>query len=285
MTLKKILFPVAVLLGIASYGQNANSLLWKITGNGLQTPSYLYGTIHITCDATLEKNTLDALDKTSQLYLELDMDDPGLQTAMMSGMMMTDGKTMSSMASAEDFKMLDAFMTEKIGVPAMMVNTVKPFMISSMFLPSLIDCPMQSVETELMKVTKSQNEEVYGLETVQEQLAVFDAIPYQVQMDELLKSLKDKFADDKKELAEMYAVYKTKDIDAMQEMTSKSENKITSQYQDELLNNRNANWVPKIESIAREKPTFFAVGAGHLGGKKGVIALLRKKGYTVEAAN
>ena len=36
------------------------SLLWKISGNGLKQPSYLYGTIHITCDATLDENTLNA---------------------------------------------------------------------------------------------------------------------------------------------------------------------------------------------------------------------------------
>jgi uncharacterized protein YbaP (TraB family) len=156
-------------------------------------------------------------------------------------------------------------------------------MISSMFLPSVIDCPMQSVETELMKITKDQHEETYGLETVAEQLAVFDAIPYQIQMDELVKSVKDKFVGDKKELDEMYALYKSMDIDAMQDMTATSENKITADYQDQLLNDRNKKWIPKIEAIAKEKPTFFAVGAGHLGGKKGLIALLKAKGYKVEA--
>jgi uncharacterized protein YbaP (TraB family) len=50
-----------------------------------------------------------------------------------------------------------------------------------------------------------------------------------------------------------------------------------------LLDNRNQNWIPKIEKVAKEKPTLFAVGAAHLPGENGVIALLRKKGYTVEA--
>jgi uncharacterized protein YbaP (TraB family) len=281
--MKKILAVAIMLFGLGASAQNANALLWKISGSGLKAPSYLYGTIHITCDATLPKNTLDALDKTAQLYLELDMDDPAMQAALMGGMMMNDGKTMSSMTSPEDFKILDAFMQEKIGVSAIMVNTMKPFMISSMFLPSVIDCPMQSVETELMKITKDQHEETYGLETVAEQLAVFDAIPYQIQMDELVKSVKDKFVGDKKELDEMYALYKSMDIDAMQDMTATSENKITADYQDQLLNDRNKKWTPKIEAIAKEKPTFFAVGAGHLGGKKGLIALLKAKGYKVEA--
>jgi uncharacterized protein YbaP (TraB family) len=281
--LKKTLVTVAAFVGIAAFAQNQKSLLWKISGNGLKEASYLYGTIHITCDATLEQPTIAALKQTAQLYLELDMDDDSMQMKMMQGMMMKDGTTMKSLASDEDYKILDAYMTEKLGMGIAMFNTIKPAMISTLLLPSLMDCPMQSVETELMKVTKAQNEEVFGLETVEEQMAVFDAIPYQVQMDELVKSAKDKFSADKKELDKMYAIYKTKDVDAMQKMTMESDNKITSNFQDALLNNRNANWIPKIEAIAKEKPTFFGVGAGHLGGEKGVIALLRKKGYKVEA--
>jgi uncharacterized protein YbaP (TraB family) len=102
--MKKILAVAIMLFGLGASAQNANALLWKISGSGLKAPSYLYGTIHITCDATLPKNTLDALDKTAQLYLELDMDDPAMQAALMGGMMMSDGKTMSSMTSPEDFK-------------------------------------------------------------------------------------------------------------------------------------------------------------------------------------
>jgi uncharacterized protein len=279
----KFILLIAVLFGWSSVAQNQKSLLWKITGNGITAPSYLYGTVHITCDATLEKPTLDAVANTAQLYLELDMDDPGMQMTMVQGMMMKDGKTIKSMMSDADYKMVDTYFTEKLGMGLGMLNTMKPVMVSMLVLPSLMDCPMQSVEQELMKLTAEQNKEVLGLETVQEQLAVFDAVPYQVQVDELVKSVRNKFVDDKKELEKMYTTYKTKDIDAMQKMTAESENKITADYQDDMLNNRNANWIPKIEKIAKEKPTFFGVGAAHLGGEKGVIALLRKKGYKVEA--
>ena len=58
-----------------------------------------------------------------------------------------------------------------------------------------------------------------------------------------------------------------------------------SQFEKDLLETRNSSWIPKISKIVAEKPTFFAVGAGHLGGEKGVIALLRKQGFTVKAIN
>jgi len=276
---------VVTLFGWVTSAQNQHSLLWKITGDEIKAPSYLYGTVHITCDATLEQPVLDAIANTAQLYLELDMDDPQMQMAMVQGMMMKRGQTMKSLMSDEDYKMVDAYFNEKLGMGLGVLGMMKPAMVSMMVLPSLIDCPMQSVEQELMKVNALQNKQVYGLETVEEQMAVFDAIPYQVQVDELVKSVRNKFADDKKELEKMYAMYKTKDVDAMQKMTAESDNKITSDYQDDMLNKRNANWIPKIEKIAKEKPTFFGVGAAHLGGENGVIALLRKKGYKVEAVN
>ena len=54
-------------------------------------------------------------------------------------------------------------------------------------------------------------------------------------------------------------------------------------FQEEMLDKRNSSWIPIIEKAARTKPTFFAFGAGHLGGPNGVINLLRQRGYTVRA--
>jgi uncharacterized protein YbaP (TraB family) len=260
-----------------------NALLWKISGNGLSKPSYLFGTIHMTCDATLDKNVLTALDNTSQLYLELDMDNPDMQAEMMGGMMMKDGVTMSSLVSAEDFAALNAFLQKEIGMTATMLNTFKPFMVSSLLLPKMIDCTPESYEQKLMEVAKQQNEETYGLETIAEQLAVFDAIPYQAQMDELVKTAKDGMVKDKAEFAKLMEVYKTKDLTKLLATMDESENKMYAAFNDILLVDRNASWIPKIAETAKAKSTFFGVGAAHLAGEQGVIMLLRKKGYTVEA--
>jgi len=96
--MKKILFLVFGLFSIFNQAQPLEKvLLWKISGNGLTQPSYLFGTIHATCDATLDAATLKALEETKQLYLEIDMDDPMLQMQMMQGMMMKNGVTISSL--------------------------------------------------------------------------------------------------------------------------------------------------------------------------------------------
>lgn len=282
--MKKIfLLLCSLFMGVAFGQKSDNSLLWKISGNGLKEPSYLFGTIHITCDASLSDKVKTALDKTQQLCLELDMDDPNMQVEMMNSMMMQNGVTMKSLAKPEDFKAVDAFLTANVGFSAEMLNTVKPFMVSAMLYPKMLNCEMQSVEAELIKIAKTQNEEVIGLETVSEQLAVFDAIPYQEQMNELVITAKDNMQRDKTELTEMMAIYKSENVEAMVTFTEKSPNAMTSKYGDVLLKNRNQNWISRMTTIAKNKPTFFGVGAAHLGGKEGVIALLRKAGFTVEA--
>lgn len=281
--MKRILLSLFALFATQAEAQDLEkSLLWKISGNGIREASYLYGTIHITCDATLPQKAIKALEATDQLYLELDMDDPALQQSMMQGMMMKDGKTMSSLVSAEDFKVVDEFLTKQLGYSAQMLNTFKPFMVSAMLYPKMIDCEMQSVEGNLMTVTKEQKEEIFGLESIEEQMNVFDAIPYDVQMKELVKTAKNNLEKDKKELELFLDIYKSEDINAMYAATQESENEITSKFEEILLSNRNKNWIPIIEKVAKEKATFFGVGAGHLGGEMGVIQLLRKKGYKVE---
>ena len=282
--MKKILFLVFGIFSIFNQAQPLEkALLWKISGNGLEKPSYIFGTIHATCDATLDAATLKALEETKQLYLEIDMDDPMLQMQMMQGIAMKDGVTISSLVSEEEFVLIDEFLQENIGMSAKMINTFKPFMLSSMLLPKLLDCEFQSVEMELMKVTKAQNEEVYGLETIGDQLQVFDKIPYQDQVNELLKTAKSDLSKEKEEMKKIMDVYKTKDIEKMLVVMDESDNKVSADNKDVLLVNRNRNWIPVIEKVIKSTPTFFGVGAAHLAGDDGVIKLLRKQGYKVEA--
>lgn len=282
--MKKIFISLLTLITGLSFSQELEkSLLWKISGNGLKQDSYLFGTIHITCDANLDENTIKALSVTKQLYLELDMDDKSMQMQMMKHMMMKDGVKLSTLLNAEDLKIVDDFLKKNMNMSVKMFDSFKPFIITTMLYPKMIDCSFQSVESELMKVSKEQNEEVFGLESVEEQMKVFDNISYQVQAEELLKMAKSDLSKDKEEMKKMMTIYQNKDIEGMLKMMDDSDNKITSENQEVLLNNRNKNWIPLMMKIMSEKPTFFGIGAGHLAGDEGVIKLLRKQGYKVEA--
>ena len=263
--------------------QLENSTLWKISGNGLEKPSYLFGTIHITCDASLDEDIKKALDETTQLVLELDMDDPTLQAKMMGGMYMKDGKTLKDFVSDEEFTAIDSLFTNQAGMSINMIQNIKPFFLASMLYPKMMDCPMESFELELMKVTKEQNEEVFGLETIEEQLQVFETIPYEDQVADLIRMAKDNLEYDKATFADLLDVYKSENITAMLDMMDDETNQTTAKHQDILLKNRNIKWISKIEEFTKQQSTFFGVGAGHLAGEYGVIKLLRKAGFTVSA--
>ena len=284
ITMKSFLSALLIFtVSISSNAQKlANSTLWKIEGNGLTEASYLFGTMHLTCDANLDDRVLNALENTDQLVLELDMDDPQMQANMMGGMMMNDGITASDLISEEDYKLLDEFLTKELGMGLSAgMNQMKPFFIQASLYPKLVDCSLESFEMELMNVTNSQGEETHGLETVEEQLKVFDNIPYRDQIEDLVKMAKNNMDYDKKTMAKMMDMYESENIEGMLDMMNDDYYSSVSNHQDLLLSKRNKNWIEKIESYAKKTPTFFGVGAGHLAGKDGVILLLRAKGYTV----
>ena len=260
------------------------SLLWEISGNGLIESSYLYGTIHMTCDATLNKDVQKALDDTKLLVLEIDMDDPSMQASMMKGLYMKNEKSIKDLVSDEDYALISKFIKEHTGMPLDAMANFKPFFITAMFYPKLLGCPVQSYEEALMKVAHAQNEEVLGLETVEEQLNVFDEIPYEDQIIDLLRSANDNLAYDKESFQKLMEYYDSEDIEGMVTMMEEDKNLSTTKHKDKILNNRNRNWISKIGNYAKGQPTFFGVGAAHLAGDNGVIKLLRKSGYTVKAA-
>lgn len=284
--MKKVFFYFSLfILTISStFAQSLeNSLLWEVSGNGLKKPSYLFGTIHLSCDPVLSDKVLKALDETDQLVLELDMDDPAMQSKMMGGMMMKGGKTIKDFVTEEEFTAIDSLFIKNMGISVSLIQNVKPSLLGAMLFPKLIDCPIKSYEDALMKITKEQEEETFGLETVEEQLAVFDAIPYEEQVKDLIRSAKDNLRKDKENLTKMFQVYKDENINEMLAMMNDEDAGSMGKYQDKLLDDRNKNWISRITKIANEKPTFFGVGAGHLAGENGVIKLLRKAGFTVKA--
>jgi len=142
---------------------------------------------------------------------------------------------------------------------------------------------MTSVEMELYRLTRRQKLESTGLETAAYQMSIFDSIPYEAQAKMLVDGLRstDQADEGESELDMMLKLYRDQDIMAMQSMISDVQYGM-SNYEEILLNKRNRNWIPVMSRLMREKPTIFAVGAGHLGGASGVVALLRREGYRVE---
>ena len=267
------------------YGQKEEkSLLYEISGNGLSQPSYLYGTIHIICkeDFVMTEATKQKFSETQQVYLEVDMDDPKMMPEMMKSMYMTDGSTIKNLLSEPDYQKVIQFFKDTLKMNIATMDKMKPFVLGSMSITKLLSCPTQSYEETFMKMAKIENKEILGLETVQDQFGAMDKMGMKKQADMMLVKLVENWTDGKQEFKQLITDYKNQDVDALLEDMSKS--KIMDEgFEENLLTTRNQNWIAKIQRITKEKPTFFAVGAGHLGGKKGVITLLRNEGFTVKA--
>jgi uncharacterized protein YbaP (TraB family) len=202
---------------------------------------------------------------------------------------MPGGKTLKDLLPAEDYAFVKGKMNEK-GLPGGMFERMKPLFLSTLFSTDdegglTANSRMTSVEMELYRMARNRKLESAGLETVSYQMAIFDSIPYEAQAKMLVESLRsaDSSESGEDELSKMLKMYREQDINGMQAMIGDAENGMGG-YEDILLKNRNHNWIPVMSRMMTERPTLFAVGAGHLGGESGVVALLRKEGYRVEVA-
>lgn len=265
------------------------ALLWKIEGKGIKEPSYLFGTIHMIDkeDYFLPSGFDEAFDKCSKVVFEIDMDDMTDMTSVMgllSDIVMKDGVTLKNLLSSSEYKEVSHYF-EDMGMPMFLLNKVKPMFLSMLAEVNMDPSDMQSgevvsYEMNLYDKANAAQKEVGGLETMAYQMSLFDSIPYKDQAKMLLDAVRGT-STDSDSLDETASLYKQQNIDGMVAMMGKEENSGVAGYEDILLNNRNRNWIPVMSAKMAKDPTFFAVGAGHLGGPNGVIRLLKKEGYTV----
>ncbi|MET4105470.1 TraB/GumN family protein [Hymenobacter sp. UYP22] len=260
----------------------ANSLLWEVSGKGLAQPSYIYGTIHLICpqDLQVTEPMKRAFSSSKQVVMELDMDSPTMMQEMQAGMMMTDGQTLEKLLPAADYIRVGDYLKAKAGIPIAQLGMLKPFIVSSIMYPALLGCTPASYETTFVKLAQEQHKEVTGLETVQEQMGFFDKIPYAVQ-SKMLADMVTKEAEAQQEFQQLLTLYKAQNIEELRTVSSKSSFGF-QEYEQLLLDGRNQQWIARMEKQAAAQPTFFAVGAAHLGGSQGVLNLLRQQGYSVK---
>lgn len=279
--MKETILVLALFAFAFSLKAQNNTLLYEITGNGLEEPSYLYGTFHLICgtDFKIDEKVEKAVKNSEQIYLELDMDDPETMKQMQAQVMMKDN-TLRGLIEDEKEAKVDAFLKEKTGYTLDMLNPMKPFVVGSMLYPKMMGCDAPAMfEMEFVKLASQNKQQIFGLETVEEQFGVFEKLGNEIQLEMLMEIVED-YDKSVKETQELLATYQQQDVEALYKLMTKEEEKYEG-FLDELLVKRNHNWVAKIPQITKDKSTFIAVGAGHLGGEEGVIALLKKEGFEV----
>jgi uncharacterized protein len=300
MTIKRLstlLSTLLVLIGFTVKAQTKetpsvstaqNALLWEITGKGLTKPSYIYGTIHLIpkSDFFLTDATKKALNESQKVMFEInmkDMQNPMLILSIMSKAMMPRGQKLRDLISKEDYALVKTRFDE-IGMPLPMLESIKPMFLSAMVegggnpMDTSSKEATTAYEMEIMKIADKDKKEMGGLETMEFQMGIFDSIPLKTQAEMLVKSIKSVNNGDS-EFKAMVELYKNQDIESMAGTMKSGEENELSKYEGVLLTSRNKNWIPLIVKNSAGKSTFYAVGAGHLGGELGVVNLLRKEGF------
>jgi uncharacterized protein len=279
---------------------NGKGLLWKIEKDGV-APSYLFGTMHLTDDrvVTLTPAAQKAYDGAQTIVIETTdvLDEQKAAIALMSHpdlMMFTDSTTLDSLLSPQDKAIVEAGLKER-GVPLASVQKMKPWMLAAVI--AIPTCEQQRkqagrqiLDIKLANEAKAAGKEIAGLETMVDQINAMASLPVEFHIKGLVETLKlgNKLEDLFETMIVLYERGETGMVWPLfrQIQPAGTENDADgyAAFEEALINTRNVTMADHAGPIITKGKAFIAVGALHLPGEKGLIELLRKRGYTVTPA-
>lgn len=253
----------------------SQSLLWKVTGNGLESPSYLYGTMHISdkrvfaFDSTVTK----ALESCEAYACETKKKRAPILLTIKTAFMK---EKMECLLSDSVYYLLDSIVS-KFGKDIRMYNRLKPLFAAQMLSSQANPNKGIILDAYLLQEAKTKKKRCYALEHERDALEKYNriSIEYQVQRfsDYILFLSSDStyLTRHPQERIDNYLQFR---------LDSAQEGSIIDSF---LVIERNAVFADNIVKIANKKKSVFcAFGCGHLLGKEGVVAILRRRGYNVE---
>ena len=258
------------------------AVIWKITGNELPIPSYLFGTIHLldSADLTIHKTIIEQLKRSETLVFETNIDAPDYaQQAFALSMMKND--SLDGIIPAEQYSELKQIFLDQFGFPLDAVKRMQPFYLASMIAALKADKNSVSMEKVLLSIALEEKKQIAAITTLEEDAWTLSGIPMQDQVAYLFSEIKNLEKDDRETLKmDVFRAYKEGDIEKIGGLVSGSLSDHPGVY-DHLFTKRNKLWIPSMEELMSEQSCFFAVGVGHLPGEFGLIRLLKERGYNV----
>ncbi len=278
-------------------------LLYKISHKSLQKPSYIVGTYHLAPASFVDsipgaRAVLETVDVVCGEVVMSEMESSENQKKVSEAIMLPDGKSLTDIFAADEMLRINEYMDNLLGM-----NLDNPILKSQMgkMTPMALSTqlqlvqymkltpgfnPMKLIDAHFQNTAKKAGKQVVGLETVDFQIeTLYKGATIERQKQQLLCMIDNDeyYSLQMKQLAEAYF---SQDMQALLEVT---EEKIgnscdsTPEEEEALIYGRNAAWVEKMPAMMDGAPTLFVVGAAHLPGEKGVLEMLKTKGYTVEA--
>ena len=280
---------------------NGRGLLWKIEKPGL-APSWLFGTMHVTDPRVTElpQAAQAAFDAAGTVVIEtVDILDPAkAQAALLTKpelTMFTDGTTLTSFLSADDARLVEAELSRR-GIPLALVSRMKPWMIAGMVAMPPCELARKTggadfLDIRIANAAKAEGKELKGLESIGEQMSAMADLPMEFHIRGLVETIKlaDLMPDIMATMTELYLdgeialimpVIMASGPDGAQDDTDGY-----AEFEKRIVTMRNHVMAERAAPILDAGNAFIAVGALHLPGDEGLVALLRDAGYTVTAVN
>lgn len=257
--------------------------LWEI--HGKHNTIYLLGSIHVLrpSDYPLAPELLDAYSHVQSIYMEVNLqevDVQSMQAELLASAQLPDGKSLPGILGKQRYDHAAA-LARDVGVDLATFDQFAPWFaaeaISQLQLMQLGFQPESGVEMYFLQRAKSDAKSVAGLETVHDQIALFEGLPMDAQAEYLLSSLEEAH-DLPKEVDSMVKAWNRGDTLWFERQMRSEFGRDPSLYQSVLVA-RNRKWIPKIEALLKEDKNYLIiVGTGHLVGAGSVIDLLKKDG-------
>lgn len=263
-------------------GRFDSGLLWRIEPAGA-APSYLFGTMHSDHPEVvkLAAPVQQAFDRADALTLEVSLDAQSL-LAMAAALIMSNGRTLETLLGADLFERAVEAMAGH-GVDAALVARMKPWAVAV----TLMTARTRSgavLDRVLYQRALTDAKPVDGLETVAEQVALFDGLSLQEQV-ELLRDSLDHLPDIDRMLVDLRQAWLRRDLARLVEINQAtlrdSDPQFAAAFNQRVILDRNQRMAERMESRLRQGGHFIAVGALHLPGEEGLLELLQRRGYRV----
>lgn len=285
---KIIIIAMLVLSGFSAQAQ----LLWKVSGNGAEKPSYLFGTHHVAPMSMLQnvKGTMPALESVQTIMGEVDMvsNQEEMMRISMTYAMAPADSTLTKVLTPEQIAKVDSVLAKYSGgqLSTAALDMLKPAMVSTQLamLQTLTAFPgynpQEQLDQTIQQVASANSKKIEGLESIESQFKLLMGNPISEQAADLIEAIEndDKSIEKAQELADAYM---NQDLATIEEMMLHSDDMEPEEIE-RLITNRNNNWVKTLTEKFQQEPVFVAVGVGHFVGEKGLINQLKEAGFTVE---
>ncbi len=289
MKIKSLLSLALLLVSVTGRGQ----LLWRVSGNGAASPSYVFGSHHIAPVQVLD--TLSgfsrAMAECAEVWGEVDCDSmntPQVHARVAQSMVAPPDSTLSSLFSPEAYAMVERSINSNfgsMGVSLKQFDKYKPVAITTvvqaLWTVEDFGTLAQSIDSEVQDRAREAGKPVRPLESIDFQINILYNAPLSQQAADLLEMCRDG-STAKADLHRVNEAYLAQDLATILEITTKATSSADRLAVERLIYDRNRRWAAILPQVMRQRPVLVCVGAGHLAGSQGLVELLRQAGFTVE---